>query len=214
MSCLEIDSVNFAYGSTKILSNIHLQVDQGEVVGMLGRNGCGKSTFLKILFGTLRGEGQSVRVDGQYYPKFYESGRVGFLTQDALFPTYLRPTDGMELMSTDPQIISQFPLLEENLKKQFYNLSTGTAKFLETLIMLYSNREFLLLDEPFSYVAPVHIEQLLNLIPEVAKTKGIVLTDHRYKEILQVSDRLYFLSGQSMYRIDSEEDLKTFGYIS
>ncbi|MEQ8470584.1 MAG: ATP-binding cassette domain-containing protein [Marinoscillum sp.] len=213
MSLLEIDSVNFSYGNNKILSNIYLKVNQGEVVGFLGRNGCGKSTLLKVIFGSISGESQSVRFDGQYIQTPFKTGKVKFLPQDGLFPQFLTPNQAIELYEADSVRLLKEPEMIEYADRPFSEMSGGIVKFIETLIVLFSPGQFVLLDEPFSYVAPVLVDRLIPLIKEVSQTKGVLLTDHQYRSILEVSDRLYLLRNQSLRPVKKVQELQDMGYI-
>lgn len=214
MQLLEIDSVNFKYGDRSILSNVYLKVSVGEAVGFLGRNGCGKSTLLKVIFGSLKGENQSVRIDGVYHATPFESGQVMFMPQEGLFPGFLTIRKACELYQADFQRMQKHPEVLGYLDFKFDQLSGGISKFIETLIVLYSPAPFILLDEPFSFIAPVLVERLIPTIKEVAKYKGVLLTDHQYKSILATTDRLYLLRNQSIRPVTEVQELRDMGYIS
>ncbi len=213
MSSLEIDSVHFSYGQHPILSSIYLKVDRGEVVGFLGRNGCGKSTLMQVIFGTLRGASQSVRVGGQYFERLYQSRQVMFLPQEGLFPNFLTVRKAAALYQSDMEALQVQPEVVRYLDYRFGQLSGGIAKFIETLIVLHAPVAFILLDEPFSFIAPVLVERLIPVIRQVAQRKAILLTDHQYKSILTVSDRLYLLRGQCLYPVEDIRDLQDMGYV-
>ena len=214
MQLLEIDSVNFNYGTNKILSDIYLKVSQGEVVGFLGRNGCGKSTLLKILFGVLKGENESVRINGVHHHRVFKSGLVKFLPQEGMFPKYFTPKKAIDLYESDLAELGKLDELQQHLNYKFGELSSGMAKYIETLIVLHSPSSFILLDEPFSFIAPVYVEKLIPILKSVSKEKGILLTDHHYKSILEVSDRLYLMREKSLYPIKGRKDLKDMGYVN
>lgn len=213
MSLLEIDSVNFSYGSNRILSDIYLKVNSGEVVGFLGRNGCGKSTLLKIIFGVLKGDSQSIRIDGKYTGQAFHTNQVKFIPQEGLFPGFLTPKKAISLYRSDLDRLLTYEELASNFIVRFDQMSGGTSKYLETLIVLHSPCSFVLLDEPFSYISPVLVEKLIPTLKLISKRKGILLTDHQYESILTVSDRLYLLRDGSLSLIGGREDLIDMGYI-
>ncbi|MFY0601074.1 MAG: ATP-binding cassette domain-containing protein [Cyclobacteriaceae bacterium] len=212
MSQLEVDSVNIRFDDRKILSDIYLKVESGEVTGFLGRNGCGKSTLLKVIFGSLRGESQSVRLDGKYEQTPFQSTKVKFLPQDGLFPEFLTPAKAISLYQSDLSRLIQEEEVAGHLNMKFSELSGGIRKYVETLILLFSPCKFILLDEPFSFIAPVLVEKLIPIIREISATKGVLLTDHQYRSILEVSDKVYLLREQSIYPVSGEEELKDLGY--
>lgn len=213
MSLLEIDSVNFSYGNDQILSNVYLKVSSGEVVGFLGRNGCGKSTLLKVIFGSLKGQSQSVRLDGKYMSVAFKSGRINFLPQEGLFPGFLSPEKAINLYNADADTLIDIPEVREYYKFRFDQMSGGIAKFIETLIVLHTPSDFVLLDEPFSYVAPVLVERLIPTIKAISKIRGVLMTDHQYQSILSTSDRLYVLRDRSIYPVNDVQQLRNMGYI-
>lgn len=213
MSLLEIDSVNFSYGNNPILSGIYLKVTKGEVVGFLGRNGCGKSTLLKVIFGSLKGENQSVRIAGRYCKSPFQSGMIKFMPQNGLFPEFLTAKSAVKMYCSDMEKLLDDPTVSQYFQYPFDQMSGGVAKYVETLIVLYSPAKFVLLDEPFSYVAPVLVERLIPIIKSVAQEKGILMTDHQYQSILDVSDRLYLLRNRALYSITDVQDLADMGYI-
>lgn len=213
MSLLEIDSVNFSYGNDQILSNVYLKVSSGEVVGFLGRNGCGKSTLLKVIFGSLKGQSQSVRLDGKYMSVAFKSGRINFLPQEGLFPGFLSPEKAINLYNADADTLIDIPEVREYYKFRFDQMSGGIAKFIETLIVLHTPSDFVLLDEPFSYVAPVLVERLIPTIKAISKIRGVLMTDHQYQSILSTSDRLYVLRDRSIYPVNDVQQLRNMAYI-
>lgn len=87
---LELDSVQLSFADRNILSNVYLKCETGNIVGIMGRNGSGKSSILKLLFGTLRANSQSVRINGTYTNQLYRvKNAVHFVPQDGLFMDYL-----------------------------------------------------------------------------------------------------------------------------
>ncbi|MEQ9304601.1 MAG: ATP-binding cassette domain-containing protein, partial [Marinoscillum sp.] len=190
-----------------------LKVSSGEVVGFLGRNGCGKSTLLKVIFGSLKGQSQSVRLDGKYMSVAFKSGRIKFLPQEGLFPGFLSPEKAINLYNADADTLIDIPEVREYYKFRFDQMSGGIAKFIETLIVLHTPSDFVLLDEPFSYVAPVLVERLIPTIKVISKIRGVLMTDHQYQSILSTSDRLYVLRDRSIYPVNDVQQLHDMAYI-
>jgi len=92
-------------------------------------------------------------------------------------------------------------------------LSGGIRRMIETLLILYTDARYVLLDEPFSNIAPLYIDELNIHIKRLKAIKGFIITDHYYQRILDISDRLVLLNNGCNYRIDKPEDLHTFGYV-
>src|SRR6187549_2968739 len=108
---LEFDSLDLSFDGRKILSGIYMLCQQGEVVGLLGRNGSGKSSLMKVIFGTLGAEHKSVRVNGVPLQGDYNWKRIiAYLPQDKLIPSYVSLRTAFNLFKVDvDKVISVFP---------------------------------------------------------------------------------------------------------
>ncbi len=110
--------------------------------------------------------------------------------------------------------LRDFPELEPVRTQRIGQLSGGERRIVEIGLVLLSPVRFVLLDEPFSQVMPLHIERIKALIDREKANKGIVVTDHMYRHILRLSDRVYVLANKSSIQVKKEEDLQRLGYIS
>ncbi|MDN5200645.1 ATP-binding cassette domain-containing protein [Fulvivirgaceae bacterium BMA10] len=214
---LEVDSIVLHYGQKSVLSDIYLKCETGDIVGVLGRNGCGKSSLLKIIFGSLRSEHSSVRINHRYTPcSFRETNGVQYLPQNGYLTSASKVEKVIKLfvLNKDHQ---QLILSDRNIKSfrsaRVKELSTGTRKFLEVMLLLYSESKFVLLDEPFSGVSPIMIEQLFMHLKHQAKNKGVIITDHLYEHIVDISSKLMLLKDGRILNINGKEDLVESGYL-
>jgi ABC-type multidrug transport system ATPase subunit len=216
MQTLEADSMWLEYNGRKILQSIYLKIETGKVTGLLGRNGSGKSSLLRMIFGTQRGESQSVRVDKRYVSHPYlEKNLIRYLPQHNFVPHHITLKQCCELYDIPvEEMISHFPELKLNVKERTGNLSGGKMRLVETLLILLSPVPFVLLDEPFTHLSPVVVEQLAGMINDQKMHKGIVLSDHMYQQVLDLSDDLYAIVpvGRSMLLKNPSEDLRLLGY--
>lgn len=214
---LEIDSLIKSYGAKKILSNVYLKCQTGEVVGILGRNGCGKSTLLKILFGTLSAENKSIRINKQVYSRPFRSrNQVAYLPQHNFLPehtslkrivnAYIKKVENRETVLNDKRI-------KKHLKKHTKQLSGGELRYFEMLLLLNLETKFILLDEPFSGIEPIYKEQIKELIIKYRSKKGFIVTDHDYRNIIEVSDRLTLIKDGTLKNIEKIEQLESFNYL-
>jgi len=101
------------------------------------------------------------------------------------------------------------PFLDETVR----NLSGGEKKMVETLIITYSDSDFILLDEPFSGVSPKSVDELEIIIKSQTPYKGIVITDHNYITILNMADDIYLLADTHLRKIKDIKELKQFKYL-
>ncbi|RZK04440.1 MAG: ATP-binding cassette domain-containing protein [Flavobacterium sp.] len=214
MDELYIDSVNHRFGEREVLSSVFLNCKVGEVVGLLGRNGSGKSTLLKIIFGEIKPHFMHLRVDGELTLKTYLSGKVAYLPQGYFIPHYLRIADLVNLYTKTyrPQLLD-VELIKQHLKERLGSLSGGNRRLVEALLIIYSDARYILLDEPFSQLAPLIADELKAHIAKFNQQKGFIITDHYYKQILAVSSRVVLINNGCNYTINSEDDLILYGYL-
>ena len=214
---LEIDGVIKLYGKQRILSDVYLQCNTGDIIGLLGRNGSGKSTLLKIIFGSINSFNKSVRINGKVYDKpFKTTGLVNYLPQHPFLLPHLTIYETVKLYLDSGQIN---PFLTDSVvgylqKNKINSLSGGEQRYLEIKLILNTANQFILLDEPFNGVAPVVVEQLKVMIKEHSKTKGIILTDHDYNNVMDVANRYCLIYDGSIKPITGRDDLIKWNYLT
>ncbi|WP_462377260.1 ATP-binding cassette domain-containing protein [Rikenella microfusus] len=211
---LEIDSVELAFGERKILAGVYLLAETGGVTAILGRNGCGKSCLMKILSGSLKAGFCSMRIDGKWHRQFTEK-EVRYLPQHTFIPGWLRLERVLDDFGLQREELERwFPVFEPLRGSRIRELSGGEQRILECFIVLRSPTQFVLLDEPFSQIAPLHVATLQALIQQEKATKGILLTDHMYRHVTGIADRLYVMADGQAYPCENDEDLIRRGYLN
>lgn len=211
---LEIDSVELAFGERKILAGVYLLAETGGVTAVLGRNGCGKSCLMKILSGSLKAGFCSMRIDGKWHGRFTEK-EVRYLPQHTFIPGWLRLERVLGDFGLQREELERwFPVFEPLRGSRIRELSGGEQRILECFIVLRSPTQFVLLDEPFSQIAPLHVATLQALIQQEKATKGILLTDHMYRHATGIADRLYVMADGQAYPCENDEDLIRRGYLN
>ena len=214
---LEADSMWLEYEGQKVLQNIYLKMETGHVTALLGRNGTGKSSLMQMIFGTLRGQHQSVRINGNYVEFPYrQPGLISYLPQHPFLPSGLRVCDVCYLYKVDFAVLCRhFENFEGYEQTRIRDLSTGNRRLFGTLLVLLMPVAFTLLDEPFAALSPINIEQMGKVINEEKARKGILISDHAYKEVLNLADETYLivLVGRSILLKNVYAELAEFGYI-
>ena len=209
-SLLEIDSVIKSYDDRPVLTDIYLKCETGDIIGMFGRNGSGKSTLLKILFGILAAERKFIRIDGKVFDSPYKTkNELCFLPQHDFLPKHMKAAKAVELYLGKDAVETFFA---DNILKKLNNnkvseLSGGELRYLEIKLLLKTESKFILLDEPFNGVSPLLVEYIRGLIVESSKTKGIILTDHDYKNVLDVANRYCLIYDGGIKTVTSKEGL-------
>jgi len=212
---LEVDSVLLEFDSKRILTDVYLKSETGKITGLLGRNGTGKTCLMNIIYGELIPADKSVRLNKvSFISDTRNPEDIRYLPQFGFIPKYLTLKQifkDFELDFSDFRTL--FPDFEKYFLSKFKSLSGGEQRIIEIYTILASKTRFCMLDEPFSQVMPVHIEPIKNLIVREKQHKGIIVTDHLYKHIIDICDDLYVISDGKTYLTKSIEDLKTLGYI-
>ncbi|WP_343693969.1 ATP-binding cassette domain-containing protein [Chitinophaga sp.] len=210
MSILEADSIRYNISGRQLLSDVYLKLETGKVTGLVGRNGEGKSTLFKIMYGVLNTEDRSVRVDGKYMGhKIYKvPNLLGFLPQKNFIPKYLKVSNLFSLYKLSmPDCFAAFPELEKCVNSSFADLSGGETRLFEIYFIIKSPYKFVILDEPFTLISPIFIDRLKAFFAREKKNKGILLSDHMFYEVMDVCDDLYLLSN-GVVRKTSMQELK------
>lgn len=207
---LELIDVDAGYGSTPVLSGLHLRVDDGEVVALLGRNGAGKTTTLRVASGMLRPRAGTVRVagtpmEGRTPETFARSGVAHVPEGRGVFGRFtvrqnLRVgayTRRLRRRSTSHEIATVaevFPLLAERLHQPAGSLSGGEQQMLVIARALMARPRILLVDEPSLGLAPIVIDELYELLARLKRERTTVLLVEQYAErALEIADRAYVL---------------------
>lgn len=211
---LEVDSVILHFDLNRVLQDVYLKSETGKVTGLLGRNGAGKSCLMKIVFGELSANDKSIRINGNTYLNAYRSPNdLRYLPQNHFIPGFLtikRIFIDFKLDFADFK--SNFPEFEKFYTSKLNHLSGGERRIVEIYTILASGTKFCMLDEPFSHIMPVHVDTIKKLILREKENKGIILTDHMYKHIIDICDDLYVISNGKTYLTHSIQDLEALGY--
>ncbi len=213
---LEADSIIATIGGRKILSDVYLRCQSGEVVGILGRNGAGKSTLLKLIFGTLPTEDRSIRIDGNVIQTPYLREKwIGYLPQQGFLPKNIPIGKIVRLFIDEDKRkkVLADERIKPHLKKRIKELSGGEQRYLEILLLVNLKVKFVLLDEPFSGIEPLYQDKVTDLINEYRPEKGFIVTDHVYKKIIGISDRLLLIDQGKTIPITKPEELEQFSYV-
>ena len=212
---LEFDGIQFKYTEEYLLTGIYMKAETNKITGLLGRNGSGKSTLLRIAFGSLPSDVISVRIDGTFiHPPAFSNRKISYLPQDSFLPSYLTVREVLKLYKIHPdRFVRDFPEIPDNLNKKKFEMSGGTVRLLENLLILFSPAHFCFFDEPFTGLSPVMTERLVACMHEEKKKKGLIVTDHLYKQVIAIADDLYLLLNGKTYVIKDPDDLIRRGYI-
>lgn len=211
---LAIDSVIKRYNERLVLSDIYLSLSTSQIIGIFGRNGSGKSTLFKILCGIETAENCFIKLNGKRIEKpFKQKDIISYSPQDIFFPRNVSTKDILDVFYNRKLPTNVFERFYSLFKTEIGNLSGGEQKLLQLYAVLNSESKFVILDEPFAHLSPIMINEIKSLIVEESKTKGIILSDHSFRDVLDISSELYLLQNGKLKKINHETELIENGYL-
>ncbi len=206
---LRVEDVTKVYGRRKVVDGVSIEVGRGQVVGLLGRNGAGKTTTFRMVIGLVRPNGGRIRFQGEdvtRLPIFKRARRgMGFLPQEP--SVFQRLTVEQNLLAIlescglpraarrarASQLLEEYGLAKLARQKA-HTLSGGETRRLEICRAMITNPSIILLDEPFSGVDPIAVNEIQGFIGHLKGSGiGVLLTDHNVWETLRICDRSYII---------------------
>ena len=204
---LQVSGLNVYYGESHILRNVDLHIPGGEMICLIGRNGVGKTTFLKSIIGLLNQESGTIEYDGtllQSQAPYQRARRgIGYVSQGRdIIPRITVKENlllGMESLPgglaknrhIDPIVFELFPILEQFLNRRGGDLSGGQQQQLAIARALLGKPKLLLLDEPTEGIQPSIILDIENAVQRIVRETGI--------SVLLVEQHLHFVKKSSFY---------------
>jgi len=222
---LSVNGLVKRYGGRTVVNKVNFSVQRSEIVGLLGRNGAGKTTCFRMAIGMITPEAGSVHFGGEEITKLpmYKRAQrgMGYLSQEpSVFQRLTVEQNIIAILETmkglnraarrkrADELLEQFGLAM--LRKQLARtLSGGERRKLEIARALVTNPTLILLDEPFSGVDPIAVEELQREIARLRNDHGIsiLLTDHNVRETLSVTDRSYIIDEGKVLRQGAPREL-------
>jgi len=212
-----------SYGNKEIVKGISINVKRGEVVGLLGPNGAGKTTTFYMITGMIRPNSGEVKLDETNITSLpmYQRARkgIGYLAQEPSVFTKLSVEDNLRLVLEMTALTKeeQSQRLEKLLtdfsidhirKSKAYTLSGGERRRTEIARALVMEPKFILLDEPFSGIDPIAVEDIQQIIFDLkSRNIGVLITDHNVRETLAITDRAYLLYEGDILKSGSAREL-------
>lgn len=230
---LEVKNLSVHYGMIQAVRNVDFQVNEGEIVSLIGANGAGKSTILKTLSGLIQpSEGEIMylgeNIASTSAKKIVEKGLVQVPEGRHVFPgltvkenlelgAFLRK-DKEAIQKDMEDVFERFPILKERKDQDAQTLSGGEQQMLAMGRALMSRPKLLLLDEPSMGLAPIFIREIFKIIQEIQKTgTTVLLIEQNAKMALSISNRAYVLetgsvvlSGTGQELLESDEIQKAY----
>ena len=223
MAMLEIKDLEVYYGMIQAIKGISFEVNQGEVIALIGANGAGKTTILHTISGLIAPKKGSITFEGQEITKIpahkiVENGLAQVPEGRRVFPSlsvlqnlklgaYTRK-DKKEIDDTLKMIYERFPRLEERKNQPAGTLSGGEQQMLAMGRALMSKPRIILMDEPSMGLSPIFVNEIFDIIKQVsASGTTVLLVEQNAKKALSIADRGYVLETGKIVKEGKASDL-------
>ena len=203
---LTVENINTYYGTSHILHNVSLEVRDGEIVVLLGRNGVGKSTTLKSIMGIAPSKTGKITLNGEEItrltPDKIARRGISFIPEDRRIIPNLTVFENLKLgmlirgkkvnlNETLEMVFQYFPKLKERLNQMGESLSGGEQQMLTTARGLVANPQLMMIDEPTEGLAPLIVEEIWGMLKKLHENKvTLLLVEQNYEMSLKLSDNL------------------------
>ena len=219
---LEVKDLQVYYGVIQALKGISFEVNQGEIIALIGANGAGKTTTLQTITGMIPSKGGSIIYDGQditRMPRYklvpmgiahVPEGRRVFaemsVLQNLKLGAYTRNNKN-EIEETIKMIYERFPRLEERKNQMAGTLSGGEQQMLAMGRALMSHPKLIVMDEPSMGLSPIYVNEIFDIIQEINKSgTTVLLVEQNAKKALSIADKAYVLeTGNIVLSGDAKE---------
>ncbi len=211
MRCLSGEQLLKAYRGRRVVDQVDLRVNRGEVVGLLGPNGAGKTTTFYMIVGLIRPDGGHVLLDGQDItdrPMYLRARQgIGYLTQEpsvfrklTVRENIMAVLETLKLSAAEREAKLEELLSELSIRhlidQRAYSLSGGERRRVEITRALATSPSFILLDEPFAGIDPLAVADIQTIVSHLkSRGIGILITDHNVRSTLEITDRAYIINS-------------------
>lgn len=223
-SMLQVKNLEHKYGAIRSLKGVSIDVNQGEVVALVGANGAGKTTLLRCISGILKPCGGSIVFEGESIfglpsHKVAKHGIAQVLESRHVFPklsvmeniqmgAFLRKDEKGKINEEVDGLFEIFPRLKERVSQLAGTLSGGEQQMLVMVRAMISNPKLLILDEPSLGLAPIFIDEIFNIIPRLQQMGStILLVEQNASMALAVADRGYVMETGNITLSDTGANL-------
>ena len=208
---INVSDLKKSYGSKEVLRGVNFSCESGQIVGLLGPNGCGKTTLIKILTGLIKDHSGMVRIDNEE-PGAYTKSIIAYLPEKSYLPDWMRPCDALEYFSDfykdfdrneAEKMVDKFGL---DMKQRLKTMSKGQQEKLRLALVLCRRAKLYILDEPLGGVDPAARSHILELIMENHEEDSTVLiSTHLISDVEYIFDRVLMINNGQVV-IDAHVD--------
>lgn len=217
MSVLELKNISKEYNKREVLSNVNLAVEEGEVFGLIGLNGIGKTTLIKIILNLIDADGGEGFICGENI-KFPKSRENVFYLPEKFQPSQnLKVKEFLKIfidkknfdLEKIEKLCEYFSLDKSNLNKKIGNMSKGMSQKIGLILSVLENKKLIILDEPMTGLDPKARIYLKNLLIKYKKDgKSVFFSSHILSDIEEICDRVGILNNGNIQFVGTPQELK------
>ncbi len=190
-----------SYGKKVVLDDVNFEIEEGSIVGLLGPNGCGKTTLIKILTGLIKDHTGMIKIANEE-PGAYTKSIVAFLPDKSYLPEWMRPVDAIsyfaDFYSDFDKDKAQRMVVDFGLdpKQKLKTMSKGQQEKLNLILVMCRQAKLYILDEPLGGLDPAARSAILDLIMDnYAQNATVLLSTHLINDVERIFDRVLMISG-------------------
>lgn len=203
MGVFSVDSVLKYYDNKIILSDVFINLNYNDVLGIFGRNGSGKTTLLKLILGLESCDYIFKKYDSKIINSNMVSKLFSYSPQNSFIPGNFKIKDLLNLFNVcNIDVIKNDKLITNVLYTKFRDLSYGQRSYIQLILVINSNKVICILDEPFSGLSPANIENIVNYI-KLNHNKIFIITDHNIHKLFEICNRKIFLKHGKTYDVSN-----------
>lgn len=199
MVLLEIKNLNKSYENKKILNNINIKVESGKMVGLLGKNGVGKSTLIKIINGLLQKDSGEILLNGNKITP-QDKEKIAYLPEKTYLNKNMRVIDYFNYMSefygtfNKEKAINLLEKLNLNINTKICKMSKGMQEKLQLILVIARDAELYILDEPLGGVDPATRDYILDtILSNFKEGSSVIISTHLISDIEKILDDVIFI---------------------
>ena len=196
---ITVENLHKSYGSKTVLDEVSFTAQPGQIIGLLGPNGCGKTTLIKILTGLIKDHTGTVRINNEE-PGAYSKSIVAYLPEKTYLPDWMRPVDAINYFADfykdfdKDKAIAMVARFGLDMKQRVKTMSKGQQEKLRLLLVICRNAQLFILDEPLGGVDPAARAKILDLILENrAASSTVLISTHLIGDVEYIFDRVLMI---------------------